>query len=546
MPSPRKESTRADRIAQSILVGLLCAFPAFSLLRTASGCVVDPDIGWHLRAAQWIVQHHAFPHADPFSRAVAGSPWQAYSWLFELILLRLYTWFGLAGFVVFTAAMLTLIAAALWHMLSRLHADFSQRILLAAVVLICLSRMGTPRPWLFTILFFIVEMDILMQSRREGRSRELLWLPPLFAVWANVHIQFIDGLLVLALAAAEPLLKRWWKSDTRCAPARALWITFGACIAATFLNPYGPAIYKVAWQLGSQPGVLNLLQEMSALSFRSTPDYLLLFLAMTAAGVLFRYRGLPPFETLLLAMAAVLSFRSRRDLWIMAIAAGAILAAGIPSRAENQEREKTPSWAPLLSATTVLAVLAIAAAVFHDTNAHLRSLMAKELPVEAVQIVKQRHYDGPLFNNYDWGGYLIWTLGEPVTIDGRAALYGDSLMNRSVETWSGKTDWASDPSLQSAGVVIAPDSAALTQLLRTDPHFQLAWEDKVAAVFIARKDAKSGNDRMARTGLIDPDSPGDATGETGPRSGAQALLRSGRAVYETRSGLDNTAIPPSR
>jgi len=498
LTSPQTDSSRADRIAQSILVGLLCVFPAFGLLRTVSGCVVDPDIGWHLRAAQWIVQHHAFPHVDPFSRAVAGAPWQAYSWLFELVLLRLYTWFGLAGFVVFTAAMLTLIAAAVWHMLSRLQADFSLRILIAAAMLVCLAKLGTPRPWLFTILFFTIEMNILMQSRRDGRTRELFWLPLLFALWANIHIQFIDGLLVLALAAAEPVLARWWKTDTRCASARALWITFGASIAATCLNPYGPAIYKVAWQLGSQAGVLNLLQEMNALSFRTAPDYLLLFMAMAAAAVLFRYRGLPPFETLLLAVAAVLSFRSRRDLWVMAIVAGAILAAGIPTRARKQQHEKTPAWSSWLSAATVLAALVLAAALFHDTNARLRSLMAKELPVDAVDVIKQRHYAGPLFNNYDWGGYLIWTLGEPVTIDGRAALYGDGLMNRSVETWSGKANWASDPNLKSAAVVIAPDSAALTQLLRSDPHFDLAYEDKVAAVFIARKGAPGADNRVAQ------------------------------------------------
>jgi hypothetical protein len=499
LPLSRPDSSRTDRIAQSILVGMLLAFPAFSVLRSVSGCVVDPDIGWHLRAAQWIFDHHAFPHADPFSRAVGGAPWQAYSWFFELILLRLYSWFSLQGLVLFTAAMLVLIAAALWHMLSRLHADFFQRALLAAVVMVCLAKMGTPRPWLFTILFFIIEMDILMQSRRDGRSRELLWLPPLFALWANVHIQFIDGLLVLALAAAEPLLQRWWRSgDTRCASARHLWLTFAACVAAVCLNPYGPALYKVAWQLGSQSGAANLVQEMNALPFRTAPDYLLLFLAMAAAAVLFRYRGLPPFETLVLAMAAVLSFRSRRDLWIIAITAGAILAAGIPSRTKTQEQQKLPAWAPALSLTTALAILLASAAMFHLTNARLRSLMAKEMPVDAVEIVQQRHYDGPVFNNYDWGGFLIWQLRRPVSIDGRAALYGDSLMNRSLETWSGRTNWASDPALQSAGIVIAPESAALTQLLRTDPHFDLAYEDKVAAVFVARKDPKSGDNKMAR------------------------------------------------
>ncbi len=487
MQSGHPDSPRADQLARALLIGFLVAGFAFVCLRGAAESVVDPDIGWHLRTGQWILDHHAFPHADPFSRVTGGNAWQAYSWLFELVILKLYTWMNLKGLLVFTAAMMALIAAAVYHMMSRLQADFTQRAVLTIAVMFCLSRMSTPRPWLFTILFFAIEMDILMNSRREGRSRELLWLPLLFAVWANVHIQFVDGLLVLGIAAMEPLLSRWWKSEARCAPARNLWLTLGACVAATCLNPYGPGIYKVAWQLGSQSGVLDSVAEMMALPFRASGDFVLLFLALAAAGVLFRYRRLAPFETLMLATAAILSFRSRRDLWVMAITAGAILAAGLPSRPQKEYQRNLPGWALALSAMTAIAAFIASVALLHLNNGRLQAMLAEKMPVQAVEVVKERHYGGALFNTYDWGGFLIWNLGEPVSIDGRAALYGDKLIDRSRHTWSGGPKWASDPDLESAGVVIAPDDAALTQLLRTDEDFELTYEDKVAAVFVRKK-----------------------------------------------------------
>ena len=236
--------SRTDQAARALLIGLLCAVLAFVCLRGATGAVADPDVGWHLRTGQWILQHHAFPRTDPFSRVSGGSAWQAYSWLFELILLKLYGWMNLQGLMIFTAAMMALIAAAVYHMMSRLQADFTQRAVLTIAVMFCLSRMSTPRPWLFTILFFALEMDILMHVRQTGKSRELLWLPLLFALWANVHIQFVDGLLVLGIAATEPLLERWWKSGTKGAPARNLWLALGACVAAVCLNPYGPGSTK--------------------------------------------------------------------------------------------------------------------------------------------------------------------------------------------------------------------------------------------------------------------------------------------------------------
>ena len=153
--------------------------------------LADPDVGWHLRTGEWILQHHTVPHNDPFSRVNGGSAWQAYSWLFELILLKFYAWMNLRGLLVFTAAMMVLIAAAVYHMTSRLQADFTQRAVLTIAVMFCLSRMSTPRPWLFTILFFALEMDILMHVRQTGKRRELLWLPLLFALWANCHGSFV-------------------------------------------------------------------------------------------------------------------------------------------------------------------------------------------------------------------------------------------------------------------------------------------------------------------------------------------------------------------
>ena len=62
-----------------------------------------------------------------------------------------------------------------------------------------------------------------------------------------------------------------------------------------------------------------------------------------------------------------------------------------------------------------------------------------------------------LFNHFNWGGYLIWTLREyPVGIDGRTNLYGEERLQRAYETWCGTEGWNSDSDLLAAGVIIAP------------------------------------------------------------------------------------------
>jgi hypothetical protein len=51
----------------------------------------------------------------------------------------------------------------------------------------------------------------------------------------------------------------------------------------------------------------------------------------------------------------------------------------------------------------------------------------KRHPIAAIQETKKMGIQGPVFNAYPFGGYLIFS-GIPVFIDGRADMYGDAFM----------------------------------------------------------------------------------------------------------------------
>ena len=345
--TPLGQVKPAEQFAQAVVLAMVFAAPALMCLHAA--CVNDPDIWWHLRTGEWMLQHHAVPHVDVFSGPDAGKPWAPYSWLFELLSLQLFQRFGLAGLVGYSTAMVLAITVALWHLIKRLQSDFSIITLLTFASCFSLGRLYTPRPWMFTILFFVLEIDILMHARRTGRARELAWLPIIFALWSNLHIQFIDGLLVLGLAATEAIVARWWiGARTRL---RAPWLcgVLAFSVLATLANPFGWHIYKVAYDLASQHGVMDKIGELQSIQFRDPADFCLLFLALAAAGALAWSRRLRLFETGLLVFAAVLSFRSQRDVWVMAVGAAAILASTLPAtekaaiRLPSSQRSSQPS-----------------------------------------------------------------------------------------------------------------------------------------------------------------------------------------------------------
>src|SRR5262249_51402650 len=154
-----------------LLLSVLYAFLPLMALRE----ILDPDIWWHLRTGQWIITHGTVPVVGLFSSYGMEKPWIAYSWLFEVLVYGLYQACGLVGLVLYTVSGALLITIALHALVRRFIPRFPVAVALTGLGLCGLPPLLTPRPWLFTILFCIVELEILLAARRSG-STHRLWL----------------------------------------------------------------------------------------------------------------------------------------------------------------------------------------------------------------------------------------------------------------------------------------------------------------------------------------------------------------------------------
>lgn len=477
---------KTEEAAQCVVLSLLYSLPALFALRAFTS-VTDNDIWWHLAAGKWILLHRMVPNTDPFSAYGLGRPWAAYSWGFEVPAAWLAAHFGLVGVAFLQCVLITAVLASLHKLISSLLPDFTLSVLLTLAAVFAMDSLFTPRPWLLTILFFTLELRVVLQVRENRRYRQLLWLPLIFCAWANVHAQFVYGLFLLMLATVEAWWN-WWRDrqNTSYGKARNTWmLTLFACIAATLINPYFIGIYKIAYQLGTQPHVLNLISELGPLLFRSFSDYLLLVIGLGALASLAWRRESLPFPWILLLWAMLCSFRSRRDLWLMAVVGAATIAS-------NLGIDETPAirpskLQPLFVTLGIIVVLVFGSGVLGVNSGKLEREAAETFPASAVEFVKQRQLPGPLYNHYDWGGYLVWALPElPVSMDGRSLLHGTPRLERSADTWKAKHDWSSDPELQSARLIIGAIDLPLCSVLRVDPRYELVYEDKVAVVFVKR------------------------------------------------------------
>jgi hypothetical protein len=106
-------------------------------------------------------------------------------------------------------------------------------------------------------------------------------------------------------------------------------------------------------------------------------------------------------------------------------------------------------------------------------------------PAGAVQFLKMHPADGPVFNHYDWGGYLIWKLypDAPVFIDGRADLYGEHLLKQFADTFQLQGNWKQTLDQWHVKTVVVPPDSALAEALRREAGWAISYEDRQAAIF---------------------------------------------------------------
>src|SRR5262249_15265574 len=219
------------------------------------------------------------------------------------------------------------------------------------------------RPWLVTILFGTLTLDAVLDLR-AGRRTVLVWLlPPMFAIWANVHIQFVYGLGLLGLACVAPLLDRLYRlppdemSRPRSPSSRRLVVLSALCALATLLTPYHVRLYGVVLEYASQPGPFRWVNELKAPEFREPSEWLMLALAGGAVFALGRRRRTRRFGGLLLALGGVLAFRARRDMWLLVVTSIVTLA---PSGGPVAEADRfAPTWPRRLAVAGLVALLIV-------------------------------------------------------------------------------------------------------------------------------------------------------------------------------------------
>ena len=493
--------------------GVVALFAALGAYRT----IDDPDLYWHLKVGESILEHRAVPAVDEFSFTFGGRPCSL-DWASEALMAALYAQFGEGGLF----ALAALLAAATM-LLTALRIRSVPLLAAPATVFLLLvydlaSFRFSPRPQTFLFVCLGVLMWLFERAEARRDLRPLWGVPLLVLLWTNLHISsFIAVVFAGALALGHLISLRGRWVSTLAPRWRQLSLLAVATLAACFAGPHPLGRLQTAMgTLFARSYTTSVLGEWHPPAFAVWLGPAGLLLAVTALSFALDWRRLKPPELVVSAVAVWLGVRHVRFLPILALAIGPIayrhLAAVLSSRIAGMQGWKR--FVSLLDgclAVALLAGFALGSLGFDSHSAWLGStgrprskLAGRAYPVGATHFLAREQPKGNMYNTFHFGGYLMYHLGPAVKvfIDGRTGnLYDDAHVRDMMEI---RQVWPRVFARWNIQYAITQHGEVEDGLV-ADPHWSLVFFDDAALVLV-RNDGPNADlaRRLAYRELLPP------------------------------------------
>ena len=401
------------------------------------------DLWWNLASGRYIFKHKSFIYNDPFdftsfppydaipAKALFGKKISksllkanlSHSWLSQVLYYKGLSLGGLKGLGWIKSLIMTLVLLPLFFRMKK--RNISRFLILASLfwAIMIMRFFDYNRPQIFSFLF--TSLILLILETLPSNNRNKFLIIPVMLLWANLHGGFILGVVILGTyllcICLRHYLNFFGQDPYKESGFLITIILLIGGIIASAINPNG--LKLIGLFLKGQKILYTpiIIEEYEPPRLYEYHTYWLLLLA-TILVIPFILHKISLENLAILALLAFYSLKGIRYIPFFAIAAIPVAAEGIHAIWIRQVGNRTLKYMDILYA--LFAICLCFTILYESLNKKLFTLnfQRRDYPVEAVEFLKEKKFEGNLFNIYEWGGYLIWKLYPQykVFIDGRS------------------------------------------------------------------------------------------------------------------------------
>jgi hypothetical protein len=466
---------------------------------------VESDLWWHLRAGEETWESARPVLEDTFSHTRPGLTWINHSWLSQV---GLYLLYSSGGYLGLSAAISLLAAFSLLFVYLQMEAPPLFRAFIVVLAGVVAAPVWSARPQLTSLVLFSLVAYLLYLYK--WKQEDYLWLIiPVFVLWSNLHGGYILGLLLItSMIVGETLnhLQGYQEKETlpwKLIARLGFWLIAGGLVVV--INPNGAAMWAIPLKTVGVSAVQNLISEWSSPDFHQIAQQPFVWmLLITFASVGLSPKRLDGSDLISVVGFAYLALLARRNFGPFALIAAPVLARhsyawfldhqtrwqawGQRWRKENTNLPQTHNTINILLVAG-LVLVALMKVYLVSRPGIVEKFNQEVFPVQAASWIEANRPVGNIFNDYNWGGYLIWALRDvPVFVDGRTDLYDDDLLADYLRTWAGDAGWQETLDKFGVRTVLTEKGSGLARQLEQASAWSRKYADELAVIYVRDKE----------------------------------------------------------
>ena len=462
----------------------------------------DGDLPRHLLTGSLILESGQVPQFDLFSYRTVNKPGIPHEWLAQVIFFISYDLLGLSGVVLLTAVIVTVTWLLVYKMAFAHSGNLFSAILFTSLAIGASLIHVLPRPHLFTYLLTAVWV-IVLERIRNGRARIWWLLPLLMLVWVNLHGMFVLGIIILGIYFIGGMLDDSPVSWLTNSKGKSMLAGGIFALLATLFSPSGIKIWETIFALGSNAYITARNPEYQTANFHEPETWpFILILLLLIISLARNVTKTPWSHILLVASFTGIALYTSRMIPLFAIVSAPIAAQALADwiRQEYPEGryaalEKNIAhlnassngfiWIPIV---TIMVAVLFQSGKTIDPQSRGNVFDDRFFPVEATTWLQAHPQSGHMFNEFDWGGYLLLNLwpAQQIFMDGHTHIYGEELTREYEQVVTLSKGWENILTKYNVEWVIMRANAPLINALASSGNWSIAYQDETAVILIRK------------------------------------------------------------